>query len=50
MDCPKCGGELMPSLDPTTELQDYQDVTFECVDNDKHIFFIRIKKEDLMDG
>jgi len=48
MNCPKCGKEMNVSIDQTTP--EYQDISFLCFENEIHSYFVRIKREDLLEG
>jgi len=44
--CPKCDKELKVII-PVESATDCQDIEFQCPD--EHLFFIRVKPEDLID-
>jgi len=44
--CPKCGKDLKVKV-PGESATDHQDIEFVCPD--EHLFFIRVKVDDLID-
>ena len=44
--CPKCGKELKATIPPESAT-DSQDIEFHCPDG--HLFFTRLKADDLID-
>lgn len=49
MKCPNCGEELHASINKhTVPDADYVEVEFTCTNN--HSYFVRIKKDDLIEG
>jgi len=45
--CPDCSTPLKPILNSTKE-EEWEDIDFICENN--HVFFVRLKEDDLMRG